>query len=56
MGNIMSGGNALVIGLGGTVVADFDAADTATVVLDIRGGSQVVDTSTGGYFYACLLA
>tara|TARA_R110002051_G_scaffold3509_1_gene18917 strand:+ start:214 stop:987 length:774 start_codon:yes stop_codon:yes gene_type:complete len=54
IGNIIQG--ALVIGQGRTVVADMDAADTATVVLDVRNGSQVVDVTTGGVFYGCLLA
>jgi hypothetical protein len=55
IGNIIQDGN-IVIGLGGTVLADFDAADTATVLIDIRGATQVVDLQTGGVFYACLLA
>jgi hypothetical protein len=54
IGNIIN--SDLVIGFGGTVLADFDAADTATVLIDIRGAAQVVDLQTGGVFFACLLA
>ena len=38
-----------------TVLADMDAADTATLLLDITGGSRVVDIDGGNGFYGTLM-